>query len=201
MRHAIIIASLLLAEPAYRAGDGTCLWWHEHHAAAEEISPGGSGATFLVGGSVPATTYWLLDATDEFLYFGSEIHTDWDGNSDIPWQILVALDEAETASDTINATLNCSYSNDHDNMDTAHTQTRSVDHNIGGLNAAGDQHELWFLLDHDLGGQEVAPSDRIACRFYLDSVASVVAVRVIGARMVYRTCYPHQAVGTFPTEC
>jgi len=169
--------------------------WREVHVDAQSVSPGASGATLTVGGGTNnATLYWLLNAVNEYLYFGTDIEEDWDAGSDLSVKVVVALDGAETANDLIHATLDVEYVGEHENMDSPKEQSISIDHNIGAFNAAGDVHELNFLIDHDLASNVVQDDDIIKFRFYLDDVTTttpVAAVRFLYAHVRYRANSAH----------
>ena len=172
--------------------------WHYDRFSVAGVGPGASGATEAAEN---ATRYWLLNAITEFLYFNADIHEDWDGDSDLVVAAYVALDGAETANDLINATLVVDYYAEHDNMTTGRkTQTRSVDHDIVALNAAGSVHKLVFVINWDEGGNVMQVDDLIAFRFYLDSVASVAAVRFLYADFKYRTKYALRPFVSMPSE-
>lgn len=206
----LITTLLLAASPADHtitgdlnvyASDGNGAYWAETHVGSEKVSPGGSGATLTVGGPGGASIYWQLDAVTEYLYHTTDIEDDWDGISDIPVTVKVSLDGAETANDDIEFEVIAEYWGEHENMDTAKTQTRTVNHDIGNENAAGDSHTLVFLLDWDLGGNVIEVDDILKLRFRLDGVGSVAAVRYTYGNIKYRSSKPsHHTDGTFPTE-
>lgn len=194
-------SSILWEWPAFRREKPT-KWWREFHLPASSISPGASGATLTVINTASIT--YLLNATNEYLYFDSDVHSDWNAVSDIVVNVLVALENAETANDTIEAELIAEYFTDHDDMDTGFkTQTRTVNHSIGTETAAGTLHELVFVLDHDLASNVIERGDTIKYRFRLDSVASVPGVYFVGAHVKYISRDDWQAekfTGAFPTE-
>jgi hypothetical protein len=175
-------------------------YWREFHLNAASVSPGASGATLSVGGPGSASLYYLLNATNEYLYFSSDIHSDWDGASDIIVIINVALDGNEDQDDTIDAELIAEYFADHDDMDVAKTQTRTIGHSIGGNKFAGTVHELIFALNWDETDNVIEVDDILKLRFRLDSVASIGAVRFLDGNVLYRTSKPAEEIGTFPSE-
>ena len=183
------------------AGDGA--YWREFHIPASKIEPAAAGATPTVINS--ATFVYLLNADTEYLYFGTDIHDDWDESSDIIIEIQVALSGAETADDVIQAEIVAEYVGEHEDINTGvKTQTRSIDHDIGALAGAGDVHHLAFVLDYDLESHVVQVDDNLSLRFRLDVVGgagNVAAVWLKGANIKYRTSKPQlETSGTFPTE-
>ena len=181
--------------------DGDELFWNRHHVQAGAAGTFGSGATQHAEG---ATAYWLLNLTTEFAFFDADISDDWDGATDVWVKVRVALDGAEDADDDIDATLVTDYYGDHEDMNTAFkTQTRSVDHDIGAFNAAGSVHDLWFQLDWDLGSNVIQVDDLLNFKFYLDDIVTgtpVIAVRFLGADILYRTKKPNPIYSGDPTE-
>ena len=177
-------------------------WWKETHLPASAVSPGASGASLVVLNT--SSLVYLLNATNEYLYFDTDIHADWNAVSDIVVIIIVGLENAETSNDTIEAELIAEYFGDHDDMTTGFkTQTRSVNHNIGSDTAAGTLHDLTFVLNYDEASNVIEREDHIKFRFRLDSVASVSGVHFLCAHVQYIVRDDWQAekfTGAFPTE-
>ena len=177
-------------------------WWTEFHLAASSVSPGASGATLVVLNT--SSLVWLLNATDEFLYFDSDVHDNWDAASDIVIRVVVAMAGAQAEDATIDAELIVEYYADHDDASIGFkTQTRTVAHDIVTDNTAGLVHELVFVLDYDLGGNVIEREDHLKFRFRLSSVASVEAVFFVCAHVRYKNRLDWQAekvLGAFPTE-
>lgn len=181
---------------------GECQYWRHHHLSASGISPGASGSTRSIINT--ATMGWLLDATNEYLYFDVDVHSDWDpGNIWIMFD--VALAGAETASDIINAEVVLEYHGNHDDIDTSFkTQTRTINHDITSDNAQGSLHYVYFELDYDLADNVLDVGDNVFVRFRLDSVAGgtdVAAVHVISGHVWYTTYKPQiEAPVPLPVE-
>jgi hypothetical protein len=181
------------------AGNGRL--WQEFHVDATKVNPGITGATLTVVNT--ASFVYLLDATDEYLYFGADVHDDWDGASDVFVEVNVALDAAETNNDDIEAEIICEYYGEHESITTAYkTQTRSVNHDIGTYSAAGMMHELVFALDFDLASNVIEDHDVLKCRFRLDGTTTVDSVYFVEASIQYRTKLPALEIhdGELPTE-
>jgi hypothetical protein len=181
---------------------GNGLYWREFHTTAAKVDPGGSGATLTIVNTSSLT--FLLNANTEYLYFGIDMHEDWDAASDVVIEISVALSGAETANDIINGEVVCEYFTDHDDMDTSvKTQTRTINHDIVSDNGQGDVHTLVFILDYDLASNVIEINDELLCRFRLDSVGGgtdVAAVWFIDANIKYRTPNPAIEIDSFPSE-
>ena len=194
-------AGILWEWPAFQREKPT-KWWREIHLPASSVSPGASGATLTVLNT--SSLVWLLNATDEYLYFDTDIHADWNAVSDVVVVVIVALGGAETSNDTIEAELIAEYFTEHDDMTTGFkTQTRTVNHDIGTDTAAGTLHDLTFVLNYDESSNVIEKEDHIKFRFRLDSVASVSAVHFLCAHVQYISRDDWQAekfIGAFPTE-
>ena len=77
---------------ALRVGDSgqlnaaTSIWWNYRQLSALVASPGASGATFVPPGANTAGGY-QIDGPTEYLYFGGDIHDDWDGSSNVEVEV------------------------------------------------------------------------------------------------------------------
>ncbi len=179
-------------------------WWTEVHVSANSTSPGGSGATLTIVNTAAIT--WLLNATNEYLYFEADVHEQWDTTSDIIVYVEVMLTSAQPANDTIDAELIAEYYGTHDDMDTSiKTQTRTISHDITSDNAQGIVHQLIFTIDHDKVSHVVDAHDHLKFRFRLSSVAgtSVSSVNYLCAHIRYQSRFDWPAekvLGAFPVE-
>ena len=77
------------------ASDGSGGYWHEHDVDGVTVSPGGSGATFVVPG-VNTLGGYQLDAANEYLYFDISIEDNYDEISDAEIQIYYELNVDNT---------------------------------------------------------------------------------------------------------
>lgn len=183
-------------------GNGAAMYWHHIEFDSSSLSPGASGAT---AGTINTSTHcWLLDATNEYMYFGFAMHEDWDAASDIIVECCMALSAAETENDTINGELIVEYFGEHEDAGNPKTQTRTVDHDITDDNAQYKDHTLRFVLDHDLADNVIQRGDKVHCRFRLDAVGGageVAGVYYYGGQARYLSNTPaHIYNGTMPTE-
>ena len=172
--------------------DGNCGLWEIRSTTGAATSPGMSGATLQV---LDTTTIgWLLDTTNEYVYHTGCIPYGFDdtvGIVTLAVFVNVSLDGAESVGDTINMEMASSYFEEHGNVLTPKTQTRTVSHNIGSDNEAGDDHTILFVLNHRLADNFIDPGDRITIRYRLYSVAGgtdVAAVNFISSQIYARTC-------------
>ena len=185
----------------YDAVGGDGAYWREFHIDADSVDPGASGATASFGGLGNATFYWLLNATTEYLYFDTDIHTDWDAASNIVIEVKLALDAIEPINTNIEAEIIAEYAGEHEDMDVAKTQTRQVDHDITSDLAAGTIHYVTFILNSFLGGNAIDTNDYLKLRFRLYAQTDIAAVRFLQANVFYRSSKPRiETGGVFPSE-
>lgn len=149
------------------------LWHREYHLSANQADPGASGATKT---ELNGIFSYKLDAVNEWLYYGVDIHNDWDESSDIIIEVTGYLTNAETANDLIRMSVRCDYGTDHDNANTFKTQTLTADHNIGALNAQYDVHKISFTLDYDLAANVLEVGDVVHLKVWLDDVTTAPIV-------------------------
>lgn len=159
----------------YIKKDGNAAFIHDTSIVAGSVSPGASGPT---QGANNRTAFWLLDATNEFLYFTADIHSDscWDGGT--LWvEVTVILTVAETVGDEIDATLEWeSYAKDDEDQSAASTETRSVDHSISTDNVQWTSHLLIFVLTP----ATTVAGEQLAFKFYLDDISTAPPVGQVG---------------------
>jgi hypothetical protein len=82
-----------------------------YHMPTSSFDPGSSGATFVAPNANTVGGY-QLDAVGEVLYFGSNIHADWDGATDPKVKILFAVNvdnSGGSGEDTVDLKLVCYY--------------------------------------------------------------------------------------------
>ncbi len=189
-------ATNVTASGAYLTGgqDASGGYWTEFHISASSLNKGGSAAA---EGVLNGVFYYTLDAVNQYVYGTTDIHDDWDGDSDLLVEVVVALAGAETANDYIRASLLTDYFGEHDDINSPKTQTISIDHDIGNFNATGSVHELFFRINFDEGGNVIEKNDVFCFRFWLDDVtsgATVASVRVLYINIKYLTKYPALSV-------
>lgn len=166
-------------------------WWRRKDLDYSEMTQ--------IGGSFPlaynAIVTGKLAATDTYVYFGFFMDDDWDAISDLIIEVWVALSAAETANDIIHSELRLDYFGDHELINApAETQTINHDHNIGADNAQWTCHRLIFVIPYDTAGNLFENTDEVKCRFRLRNVTTetpVAEVFMLGAKMYYRSRYPH----------
>lgn len=169
--------------------DATGAFIHEYFCPSNALSKGGSAAA---EGVLNGMFYWVLDATNEYLYSTIDVHEDWDADQDLWITVVCSLNAAETANDKIRMSVLCNYFGEHENITTSKTQTIPVDHDIGNYNAEGDVHKLRFLVNWDLVDNVVERGDYFAFRLWLDDVSSeetVAGVRVHYVNLKYTKKY------------
>ena len=147
----------------------TSIYRRYYHVPLSAINPGASGATWT-----PATANnlsgWQLNAAGELLYFGSDVHADWDGASDITVEISFALLSAGSAGDTVDLRLQCFYAGTGDTA--TKTQTIEVP-----TTTDGTQYKIYkatFTIDYDAVSNVVDARDKFSFILNLETDTSEI---------------------------
>ncbi len=150
----------------------------EGHYSVEagSASPGASGPS---SGENNATAYTLLDrvgpAEELFFSFDMPPVNCWDGGT--IWVVLYTiLTAAENAGDDIDATLECEHYTEHEDQNSATSELRSVDHDLGNFNAQWMTHNLTYRITP----ASIDPGDVVSCKFYLDDITTGTPVGELG---------------------
>ncbi len=146
--------------------------------------PSSNPPTQVEIGTTPTIRGYLLDATNEKFTLTTRIPTNYSEDGDLTLVLRVLLNAAETANDDINVTADLVAFADTEAANKTSTQA-SVDHDIGANNAQYDCHEVPITIDYDDANNPITPNDNLVVEVYLDSVASVAGVVLIGAHLQY----------------
>jgi hypothetical protein len=153
--------------------DATTLYRRYYHLPLFASNPGAAGATFTapdanqVGG-------WLLDAAGEVLYMNTDVHSDWDGTSDLTMEVTFTVNVDNTggaASDTVDLKTVFYYKGASEIA--TRTQTDEVATTIGACSQY-TQFTAEFTIDYDAASQEVAAGDRMSMIINLETDTSEV---------------------------
>jgi hypothetical protein len=159
------------------------------HVPMGSTDPGASGATFVppdgntIGG-------WQLDASTELLYFGADIHSDWDGESDITVDLDFECNVDNTGggdTDTVDLKL-VAYYKGHDEVVTK-TQTVEVA-TVIGKSAQYKAFHVPFTIDWDKASNVVQAGDIMHFVLNLETDTSEVDNIIIssgGTAVYYNT--------------
>lgn len=153
---------------------GTSLWWRAEHFDIFSASVGASGATWVAPDANILGGY-RLDAAGEYIYISGEMHSDWDGASDIEVKITFELSAADPngagGGDRVDISLLTYYKGETDVANK--TQTVEVSTNIDG----GAQYQLYvatFTLDWDKESHVIEVGDKFALRPNLETDTSTL---------------------------
>ncbi len=160
------------------------IYHHEYHMGASEASPGNSGATATV---LNAVFTYLLNATNEYVYYCVDMHDDWDAVSNVEIKVTGYLANAEDANDLVRMEVRCDYGTNGDVADSYKTQTLTQDYNIGSGNAQYTSHTLIFNLVWDEGGNVLEIGDGLNIRVRLDDVTTAPVVTGFNLKHVHIT--------------
>lgn len=165
----------------------TSLYKRYYHMPLYSSDPGASGATFT-----PATanhvTGWQLNAATEILYFQSDVHSDWDGATDLNVEVKFVLLDAGVANDTVDLKLVCHYNGVGDTA--IKTQTVEV-----ATTTDGTQYKVYkaiFTIDFDAVSNVVDAGDVICFMLNLETDTSEIDnILVIDASFYYSTTHTY----------
>ena len=153
----------------------TSLWWSSpQHVSISSVNPGGSGATWIPA-SANILPGWQLNADSERLTFEGEIHSDWDGATDIEVKVIFESNVDNTAgnvADTTDFQLICYYKGSGENV--TKTQTLTEAFTVGQI----DDHEQYvatLLVNFDEVDNVVQEGDKFAFILNLVTATSEVA--------------------------
>jgi hypothetical protein len=100
--------------------------------------------------------------------------------------VLAYLNAAETASDTIDATLDyVCLQPDNNELATATSTQVTVAESIGSNNSQYALHAFEFTLAYNDATNPIAAGDMLECEFALSSVASVAGIIVRGFQVKF----------------
>jgi hypothetical protein len=153
-----------------------------YHLPLGAFNPGASGASW-VAASANTVGGWNLTSATHTLQFGTDIHSDWDGASDIKLEIYMCPGVAGSAGDTIDLKLVAYYAG---TGDTA-TKTQTVE---VATTTDGTQYKVYkvtFTLDWDAGGNVIEAGDKIGFILNLETDTSEIDNVIIlqGGNSVY----------------
>jgi len=120
------------------------------------------GATAPTETTRAGTAGFRFDADTEIIYIQFCVPPDWDGASDIDVVIYCVLNADETANDIIDWETSVVSAADHEDVDTAPTQSPGVSHDIVGDTGAGVLHKVTITLDYDDSTCPIAAGDNVS---------------------------------------
>lgn len=151
----------------------TSLWWHSIHAEIASINPGASGATWISDDADTAGG-WRLNANTEILEVRSDVHSDWDGASDIEIKIVYEVNVDNTAglvTDTVDFKVVAHYKGTGDVACKIQTQEEAC---VVGQSAQYKQFTCTINLNWDETDNVIEAGDKITFQINLETDTSEV---------------------------
>lgn len=162
----------------------TSLYRRYYHIPLGTANPGASGATWIQAGAT-TTGGWRLTNASHLLRGQADVHSDWDGASDLTVSVkfMVNIDNTGGAdTDTVDLRLNAYYKG---NGDTA-TKTQAVEvATVVGKSAQYKQFSASFTIDYDAVGNVVESGDVMAFVLNLETDTSEVDDIVVTSMEFY----------------
>lgn len=163
----------------------TSLYRRYYHLPINGFDPGASGATWT-SADANHLAGWQLNAAGETLEFESDVHTDWDGATDLTATIRFQLLDAGSANDTVDLKLVCYYAGIGDT--TTKTQTVEVATVTDGTQYK--MYEATFTIDYDAVSNVVDAGDSISFILNLETDTSEIDnVIIVGGSFYYNTTH------------
>lgn len=129
---------------------------------------------------------YLFAADAETLYVQFCVTEEWDAESDLELMLYCVLNADETANDLIDWETSVISIADHEDVDTAPTQTPGVNHDIGNYNTAGIYHKVAIILDYDDVTCPINPGDNVT--IVLSRTANVGTAGYVAGVIVLDIC-------------
>ena len=133
---------------------------------------------------------YLFTADAETLYVQFCTPPTWDRASDINILIYCVLNADETNNDKIDWETSVVSVADHEDADTAATQTPGVEHDIETFIAAGTLHKVTLTLDYNHGTCPIVAGDNVSIT--LSRTANVGAAGYVAGVLVTDICIMYQ---------
>jgi len=165
------------------------VWWHEYFIAASQLSPGNSGAAWIdpdgnLGG-------YQLDNQSEYLIYQSHVEPDWDGASDLKFELYFEVNVDNTGgadADTVDLKLLVNYKQEGETA--VKQQIIEVPVTVG-KSPQFKQFKAEFTIDWDYADNVVEAADIFVFRLNLETDTSEVDDIIINyAEFKYHTKYP-----------
>ena len=160
-----------------------------YHMGIGKFNPGASGAVWTAPNANTAGGY-QLDAATEVLYFDTDVHSDWDGTTDLTVEVSFEVNVDNTgggAGDTVDLKLVCYYKAVGDTATKTQTQEVAT---VVGASAQYKAFKATFTINFDEVGNVVEAGDKIHFILNLETDTSEVDNIIINhASFYYRTTH------------
>lgn len=167
----------------------TSLYRRYYHVSLDSANPGASGATWIDPGA-NSTGGWRLDAASEVLHGSTDVHSDWDGATDLTVEIRFYVNVNNTgggAGDTVDLKAVFYYKGVGDTV----TKTQTVEvATVVGASAQYKAFEADFTINWDEVSNVVEAGDVIGMLLNLETDTSEVDdIVVTGISFSYPTTH------------
>ena len=156
-----------------------------YHLPLFAANPGVSGATWTQA-NANHINGWQLDNVNETLEFNSDVHSDWDGASDLEVEVYFQLLDAGSNNDTVDLRLQCYY------IGTGETSTKSQTVEVSTI-TDGTQYKMYkatFMIDYDAASNIVEAGDKFGFILNLETDTSEIDnVLITDAAFYYNTTH------------
>lgn len=147
----------------------TSIYRTYYHLSSGSFNPGASGAT-RVNPDANTSGGWQLNAVGEVLYMDVDVHSDWDGASDLTVEIYFEKNTAGgVASDTVDLKLVAYYKTSGDSV--TKSQTVEVATTVDD-DAQYTMYKAEFTIDYDAVSNVVEAGDVITLALNLETDTS-----------------------------
>ena len=162
----------------------TTLYRRYYHLPIGSFDPGASGATWT-NPNPNHTGGWRLNSDSEVLIAGTDIHSDWDGASDIIVEIRFALNAAGVGDDVVDLNLVAYYNG---LGDTA-TKTQTVEVNTATDGTQYKSYKATFTLEYDKVDNVIDAGDEITFILNLLDTSDPYDAIITGGTFFYNTTH------------
>jgi hypothetical protein len=168
----------------------TSLYARYYHVALGSSNPGASGPTWVLA-DANTTGGWNLDADGEKLRGQVDIHSDWDGASDMHFTVRWCTDEDNSggaAGDTVDLTLVVRYKGEGDTA--VKSQTITAQSTTIGTAARYKQFKTDFTIDWNATSNVVEVGDVMSVNLnFVTATSEVSDIIVTSMEFYYNTTH------------
>ena len=135
-------------------------------------------------GTTPTVRGWLFDATNEIMSLNVRVPANYSADGDLTLRLVCVLNQAETAADDIDWTVDLLSLADGEST-TGTSTAATVAHDIGSDNADGDVHFVDITIDYDDASNPVAAGDELLMEIHRTNLDTVDGVILTSAYLIY----------------
>lgn len=168
----------------------TSIWWHEYFIPAGAFAPGASGATWT-DPSASTIGGYKLGVNTELLFYHSHVEPDWDGASDLKFEVYFEVNVNNTGgadTDTVDLKLLTYYKGEGETA----MKTQTIEEvTVVGKSAQYKQFKVGFDMEWDKVSHVVEVSDLFSFCLNLETDTSEVDNIIVNyAEFKYKTGKP-----------